>query len=299
MARSHLRRIERRRPRHARVRLHIAADSALRIDDRAFVNREMPGNAHLSGQKHVLLQHGTSRQTRLRANDIVLAHHAVVAHLHQAVDLGAAPHARLAERGAVDRSEALDLDIVLHDRHARLHDLVMRPVGALRKPEAIAAHHHAVLQNHAIADPAILAHRGMRVRRESFADPRAFINHDMRMQHGIAPDLDVLAHRDECADRRAFADPRRFRDRRRSDESPAWAAAADRTVRGRARNRDKGSPKSASECPLTACAAMTALAWVVFSFGAYFGFDRNVMYPGPASSIPRTPRDLRVARRLQ
>src|ERR1700742_3166482 len=41
--------------------------------------------------------------------------------------------------------------------------------------------------------------------------------------------------------------------------------------------------------PGTGCPAMTALAWVVRSFGAYFEFDRKVMCPGPASSIPRTP----------
>src|SRR3972149_342217 len=34
---------------------------------------------------------------------------------------------------------------------------------------------------------------------------------------------------------------------------------------------------------------MTALALVVFAFEAYFGFDTNVRWPAPASSIPATP----------
>src|SRR6185312_189968 len=41
--------------------------------------------------------------------------------------------------------------------------------------------------------------------------------------------------------------------------------------------------------PLTGCAAMTALACVVFSFAAYFGLERNVMSPELAASMPRTP----------
>ncbi len=63
-------------------------------------------------------------------------------------------HAGLAHGGAIDRGQALNLDVVLNDRDARLHDLVMRSVGPFGETEPIAAHHHAVLQDHAIADAA-------------------------------------------------------------------------------------------------------------------------------------------------
>ena len=72
----------------------------------------------------------------------------------------------------------------------RLHDLVVRPVGTLGEAESVAADHHAVLQDHAIADAAELAHDGVRVRVEIVADLRALIDHDVRMQHGVASDSD-------------------------------------------------------------------------------------------------------------
>ena len=144
-----------------------------------------PGDAHLPGQQHVLLQDRTAGEAGLRADDVVFADHAGVADLHQAVDLRAALHARFAHGGAVDRGQALDLDIVFDHRDAGLHDFVVRAVGALGESEAIAADDHAVLQNHAMADAAELAHHGMGMRQEIVADLRAFVDHDVRMQHGV------------------------------------------------------------------------------------------------------------------
>jgi hypothetical protein len=90
--------------------------------------------------------------------------------LHQAVDLGAALHAGLAHRGAIHRSQALNLHIVFNHRDARLNDLVMRSVGAFGKAEAVAAYHCTVLQNHAVAYAAKLADHGMGMKRHVVAD---------------------------------------------------------------------------------------------------------------------------------
>ena len=80
----------------------VAADSGLRVDDRIFVNGEVSGNANLSGEQHVLFQAAASGESRLSADDIVLANRAGVANLDQAVDLGSASNARFAYGGSVD-----------------------------------------------------------------------------------------------------------------------------------------------------------------------------------------------------
>src|ERR1035438_1625844 len=92
------------------------------------------------------------------------------------VDFRAPFDARLAHRGAVDRGQRLNLHIVLENGHAGLHNLALRAVGAFGEAEAVAAHHHAVLQRHAMADAAEFAHRGMRMRQEIVADLRPFID---------------------------------------------------------------------------------------------------------------------------
>src|SRR5690242_18672407 len=109
---------------------------------------EMPGNTNLSGKKHVPLEYGTPRKTGLGTDDIVLSYNAVVPDLHQAVDFGASPHTCFAERGTIDRRQALHLHVVFDDRHPRLHDLVVRVIGALRKAEPISADDHPILKNH-------------------------------------------------------------------------------------------------------------------------------------------------------
>ncbi len=85
----------------------------------------------------------------------------------------------------------------------------MRAVARFRETEAVAAHHHSVLQDHAIADAAILAHHGVRVGVKIVADLGAFVDHHVRMQHRVLPDAHVLAHHRERADGGAFADLRR------------------------------------------------------------------------------------------
>src|SRR5665213_1710324 len=195
------------------MRFHIAANPALRVYDCAFVNREMAGNAHLPREQDVLFEHGTARQAGLRADDIVFAHDAGMADLHQAVDLRAPPHAGFAHRGAVHRSKALNLHIVLDDRDAGLHNLIVSAIGALRKTEAVATHDYTILQNHAIADSAKLTHRRIRMGREVIADFRAFVNHRMRVQNGSPSDRGILPDSHKRPDRSTLADARRGRNR--------------------------------------------------------------------------------------
>ena len=92
------------------------------------------------------------------ASTRVLADRDRVADLHQVVELGAAPDARLAERRAVDRGERADLDVVLDHHDPHLRELVVAALGVAREAEAVGPDHGAVLHHHAAAEPAALAH---------------------------------------------------------------------------------------------------------------------------------------------
>ena len=135
-----------------------------------------------------LLEDATAGEARLRADDVVLADHAGMPDLDKAVDFGAALHARFSDRRPVDGCEALNLHVVLDDGHAGLDDLEVRPVRSLGEAVTVSADHDAVLQDHAVPDPAELAHRRMGVGVEIVADLCALINNDVRMQDGVAAD---------------------------------------------------------------------------------------------------------------
>jgi len=117
-----------------------------------------------------------------------------VPHLHQIVHLNPASYARFAHAGAVDARIRLHLDIVLNHHRRWLWDLVPPSLRRLRKPESIRSNHHAILQQHPVADAAVLAHYRMRVRKKVVANLRPAINHHMRQQHRVRPNLHVLAN---------------------------------------------------------------------------------------------------------
>ena len=120
---------------------------------------------------------------------------------------------------------------------------------------------------------------------------RAFVDHDVRMQHGVASD----ARRARRPRRR-----RRWSSSRRSSRVGAIVRqrmnsrrGARRLVEQRQRAREiqirirgnQGSQLGAR----TGSLIRIALARVCFTLGAYFGFARKVSWPGPACSMPATP----------
>src|SRR5438105_7886338 len=139
--------VEGRRAGHHCPLFDIAADSTLCIDYGIVMNCEVPAHANLSGKKHVLAQHGASRQTGLRADDIVLANHTSMADLNQAVDLGSSLDARLADSGAIDGGKRLHFHIVFNNGDAGLDDFEVRALSCFCETETIAAHHDAGLQD--------------------------------------------------------------------------------------------------------------------------------------------------------
>jgi len=189
------------------------SDTALGVNHGIVVNGEMTGNAHLSRKKDSFPQNGRSGESCLGADDVVFADHAGVTDLHQAIDLGAAADARLADRGAIDRGEGLNLDVVFDDGDAALDDFLVGAVRAFGKAEAIAPNHDAVLERYAMADATEFANDRMRVRQKIVADMRVVIDHHVRMQNGVFPDHHVFANHGEGADGGVLADASRIGDR--------------------------------------------------------------------------------------
>src|SRR5579863_6248054 len=128
---------------------------------------------------------------------------------HKVIELGALADARLANGGAVDAGVGLNLHVVANHGDPRLQHLVPAAVGLPGKAEAVAAYDHAVLQDHAVADTAVFAHYGVRVREKVVADARAAIDGDEAVQHGIAADHGTFVHVAVGTNVRAGADLRR------------------------------------------------------------------------------------------
>ena len=149
----------------------------------------------------------------------------------------AALHSRFAHRGAIDRRQTLNLDIVFDDGDPGLHDLFVRSVGALGKAEPVAADHDTVLQHYAVPDAAKLPNGSVRMRIKIIADLRAFVDHDMRMQHRIPTQTNVLADKRKRPDRGVFTDLGRFVHKCEIDEFRVPETAADKTSPAPARNR--------------------------------------------------------------
>src|SRR5471030_2754053 len=53
---------------------HVAADAALRVDNRAFAYGQVARGTNLSGEKHVAFQNRAAGEAGLGANDVVFAH---------------------------------------------------------------------------------------------------------------------------------------------------------------------------------------------------------------------------------
>ena len=185
--------------------------------------RRAARDAHLAGQ------HAVARRSRPMAD------------LHQVVDLGAAPDARLVQRGAVDRGQRADLDVVLDHHDADLRDLLVAALRVLREAEAVAADHGAVLHDHAVAQAAALAHLHARVQHAVLARPRrrrrattcgcSTVRAPTRTP---GPDHGQRAHVDALAQLRGGVAPRRTGVRPARAGAPGAAA----TPRARTSGRD-------------------------------------------------------------
>ena len=90
----------------------------------------------------------------LRRDNHVLAELAVVADVHQIIDLRAAPNAGRLQRAAIDGRVRPDLHVVADFKFSDLRKFFVTPALRIANiTKAIAAQHRARMDNHAIAQP--------------------------------------------------------------------------------------------------------------------------------------------------
>ncbi len=129
-----------------------------------------------------------------------------MAYQDQVVDFRAAADARFAYRGAVDARVGLNLDIILQNSRTGLDHFVPRAVVLLGEAQAVATDNHAVLEDDAVADPAVLADYRVGVSKEVIADFGATINRDETMQDRVLAKLGFFIDEAVRSDVRAFGD---------------------------------------------------------------------------------------------
>ena len=172
----------------------------------------MPGHAHLPGQDDVVADVRGAGQPHLRAEQAVPTYGRGVAHLHEIVDFGAAADAGFAHGGPVKAGVGLDFDVVFHYHRAGLDDLVVAAVVLASEAVAVAADYSAVLQHHAVAQLAVLAHHRVRVGGEVVADARAAVDGDEAVQAAAVADFHFVVNETVGTDGRVFSDLRLWRD---------------------------------------------------------------------------------------
>jgi len=185
---------------HDRPRRNVIGDSTLRGSDRAIPDRAVSGHSNLSCKNDFLSNLSGSGQAHLRAKQRIFPDAGSMSHLHQVVDLRPAGDTRFANAGTIDTRVCLDLNVVLNDSRPRLYYLAPMTELILGEAEPVASDHNAVLQDHIVSDPAILADNRMGMGQEVIADFCAAIDDRVRKQDSVVANLNVFANHDVWAD---------------------------------------------------------------------------------------------------
>jgi len=173
----------------------LAGNAALGAQDRACLDANMIGNAHLTRHYHAIFQHRAAGKAGLRGDHNVLADLAVVANVHQVVDFCASGYAGCVQCTAINGGVGADFDVIFDFEAADLRKLFIT-AGRLiaHVAEAIAAEHRA------------------RVNDDSVSEACTGIDRDVRIQITIASDDCFRADHAAGADPRALADGRALAD---------------------------------------------------------------------------------------
>ena len=115
----------------------------------------MTARSDLTGNFDVVADDGRTRQAGERGKRAVFSDAAVVADLHQIVDLRAGADSRASGLRAVDAGVRADFDVVVEHDVADLRN-ALEPAVDERPAEAFAADHASRMQHDAISDNAAL-----------------------------------------------------------------------------------------------------------------------------------------------
>src|SRR2546421_7116750 len=155
--------VARRIPRHRRARVDVSDHPSLHRHARPAPDRHMVGEARLARQEHVVLDVGAARDSRLTGDQTARPDAAVVADLHEVVDLRPRADDRVVNAAAVDGRVRTDLHVVADDAAPHLRDLA-RQLAALARhvAEAIRPEPHAGVQDDPASHdrPAVADHLG-------------------------------------------------------------------------------------------------------------------------------------------
>ena len=119
-----------------------------------------------------------------------------MAQMYQVINLGALAHDGAVHSGSVDAGVAADFHIILQHHVAGLQHLgVLAILGDITK--AVATDNSAGLENHSVAQHAILAHGGIGIKSAVLADFYALAHIGMRIEHGTITDFRIILHHSE------------------------------------------------------------------------------------------------------
>ena len=191
-----------------RTRSHIIWDAGLAGGDSTVANLAVSRHTHLAGKDDVVSDFGGTGEADLGAQQAVFPDHGTVSDLRKIVDFRSRTNAGQADTGAIDAGVGLHFNIVIELGGAGLDDLAPAALVILREAEAIGANDRAVLKDDAIAKTAIFTHDGMGMGKETVADARPAVNHDMGKKNTIVPDHHVFRDDDVGTNGSVLADTR-------------------------------------------------------------------------------------------
>src|SRR5205807_3592245 len=155
--------LARRVPRHRRARVDVPDHPSLHRHACPAPDRHMVGEARLARQEHVVLHVRTARDARLAGDETAGADPAVVADLHEVVDLRPRADHGVVHAAAVDGGTRPGLDGVADDAAPYLRDLARQlPALAGHVAEPIRPKPHPGVQDDPISHdrPAVAYHVG-------------------------------------------------------------------------------------------------------------------------------------------
>ena len=112
----------------------------------------------------------------------------------------------LAHGRSVYARAGLDLYVIFNDHPAGLHDLLVAAVWPTGEAEPVRAYSDPLVQSHPVANAGAVANSHATVGSELVANPTAFFDDCMRMEHGSGPDLYIAFDYHIGADRCSGAD---------------------------------------------------------------------------------------------
>src|SRR5258707_3939559 len=144
-------RLHRNSPPYSRPHDLAGKNACLRTNHRSLLHPGVIAKANLSPNPRVVFNNHTAADTRLGSDHHALTNVAVVTHVNQDAQLGAAADTSATESRAIHAGIGSELDIVFNDHGADLRKLVVAHVIS-HIAKTIGSNTNANVENHAVAE---------------------------------------------------------------------------------------------------------------------------------------------------